>query len=115
MNENETKLASEIIHEQKVANKRMFIILMVVLTMFFVSNLAWLVAWNLPDSKTVQSYEMAGEDNANVVSRATVDVPRGCCFTVSIEPVNGTVNDPATTPTPLINIIDGSVSIRRTA
>jgi flagellar basal body-associated protein FliL len=74
MNENETKLASEIIHEQKVANKRMFIILMVVLTMFFVSNLAWLVAWNLPDSKTVQSYEMAGEDNANVVYNEEGDV-----------------------------------------
>jgi hypothetical protein len=57
----------------------------------------------------------AVDEYGNVVSRATVDVPRGCCFTVSIEPVNGTVNDPATTPTPLINIIDGSVSIRRTA
>lgn len=57
----------------------------------------------------------AVDEYGNVVSRATVDVPRGCCFTVSIEPVNGAVNDPATTPTPLINIIDGSVSIRRTA
>lgn len=57
----------------------------------------------------------AVDEYGNVVSRATVDVPRGCSFTVSIEPVNGTVNDPATTPTPLINIIDGSVSIRRTA
>lgn len=57
----------------------------------------------------------AVDEYGNVVSRATVDVPRGCCFTVSIEPVNGTVNDPTTTPTPLINIIDGSVSIRRTA
>lgn len=57
----------------------------------------------------------AVDEYGNVVSRATVDVPRGCCFTVSIEPVNGTVNDPATTPTPLINVIDGSVSIRRTA
>ena len=74
MNENETKLASEIIHEQKVANKRMFIILIVVLAMFFVSNLAWLVAWNLPDSKTVQSYEMTGEDNANVVYNEEGDV-----------------------------------------
>lgn len=51
----------------------------------------------------------------NVTSRATVDVPRGCCFVVSVEYVNGTVNDPATTPTPLINVIDGSLSIKRTA
>lgn len=51
----------------------------------------------------------------NVTSRATVDVPRGCCFTVSVEYVNGTVNDPTTTPTPIINVIDGSLSIVRTA
>jgi hypothetical protein len=50
-----------------------------------------------------------------VISRATIDVPRGCCFTVAIEPVSGIVNDPATTPTPIINIVDGSVSIQRKA
>ena len=51
----------------------------------------------------------------NVTSRATIDVPRGCCFTVSVEYVNGTVDDPTTTPTPLINVVDGSLSISRTA
>lgn len=51
----------------------------------------------------------------NVTSRATIDVPRGCCFTVSVEYVNGSVNDPTTTPTPLINVVDGSLSISRTA
>lgn len=51
----------------------------------------------------------------NVVSRATIDVPRGCCFTVSVEYVNGTVNDPTVTPTPLINIIDGSVTVKHVA
>lgn len=50
-----------------------------------------------------------------VISRATIDVPRGCCFTVAIEPVSGIVNDPANTPTPIINIVDGSVSIQRKA
>jgi hypothetical protein len=50
-----------------------------------------------------------------VTSRATIDVPRGCCFTIAIEPVSGIVNDPATTPTPIINIVDGNVSIRRKA
>ena len=55
------------------------------------------------------------EEYGNVTSRAVVDVPCGCCFTVSVEYVNGTVNDPATTPTPLINVIDGSLSITRTA
>lgn len=57
----------------------------------------------------------AVDEYGSVTSRATVDVPRGCCFTVSVEYVNGTVNDPATTPTPLINVIDGSLSIKRTA
>lgn len=55
------------------------------------------------------------DEYGNVTSRATVDVPRGCCFTVSVEYVNGTVDDPTVTPTPLINVIDGSLSISRTA
>lgn len=55
------------------------------------------------------------DEYGNVTSRATIDVPCGCCFTVSVEYVNGTVNDPETTPTPLINVIDGSLSISRTA
>ena len=57
----------------------------------------------------------AVDEYGNVISRATVDVPRGCCFNVSVEYVNGTVDDPATVPTPLINVIDGSLSISRTA
>lgn len=57
----------------------------------------------------------AADEYGNVTSRATVDVPCGCCFTVSVEYVNGTVDDPATVPTPLINVIDGSLSISRTA
>ena len=55
------------------------------------------------------------DEYGNVTSRATIDVPRGCCFIVAVEYVNGTVNDPATTPTPIINVIDGSLSITRTA
>ena len=57
----------------------------------------------------------AVDEYGNVTSRATIDVPRGCCFTVSVEYVNGTVDDPATTPTPLINAVDGSLSINRVA
>lgn len=55
------------------------------------------------------------DEYGNVTSRATVDVPRGCCFTVSVEYVNGTVNDPTVVPTPLINVVDGSLRIKRTA
>lgn len=57
----------------------------------------------------------AVDEYGSVTSRATIDVPRGCCFNVSVEYVNGTVNDPATVPTPLINVIDGSLSINRVA
>lgn len=57
----------------------------------------------------------AVDEYGNVTSRATVDVPRGYCFNVSVEYVNGAVNDPATVPTPLINVIDGSLSINRVA
>lgn len=55
------------------------------------------------------------DEYGSVTSRATVDVPRGCCFTVAVEAVSGIVNDPETTPTPLINVIDGSLSVKRTA
>lgn len=57
----------------------------------------------------------AVDEYGNVTSRATVNVPKGCYFTVSVEYVNGSVNNPAVTPTPLINVIDGSFSVRRTA
>jgi hypothetical protein len=57
----------------------------------------------------------AVDEYGNVTSRAIIDVPRGCCFTVAVEYVNGTVNDPTTTPTPSINVIDGSLSITRVA
>lgn len=57
----------------------------------------------------------AVDEYGNVTSRATIDVPKGCCFTVSVEYVNGSVNDPTVTPTPLINVIDGSLSVSRIA
>ena len=55
------------------------------------------------------------EEYGNVTSRAVIDVPRGCCFTVAVEYVNGTVNTPTVVPTPLINVVDGSLSINRIA
>lgn len=57
----------------------------------------------------------AVDEYGNVTSRATVDVPKGCCFTISVEYVNGSVNDPTVTPTPLVNVIDGSLSVSRIA
>lgn len=57
----------------------------------------------------------AVDEYGNVTSRATVTVPKGCCFTISVEYVSGIIDDPTTTPTPFINVIDGSLSITRVA
>lgn len=57
----------------------------------------------------------AVNEYGNVTSRAVVDIPKGCCFTAAVEYVNGTVDTPAVVPTPLINVIDGSLSITRIA
>lgn len=57
----------------------------------------------------------AADEYGNVTSRAVIDVPKGCCFTVAVEYVNGVVDDPTVVPTPLINVIDGSLSINRIA
>lgn len=65
-------------------------------------------------SRSISSPTMVDE-YGSVTSRAVVDVPKGCCFTVSVEYVNGSVNDATVTPTPLINVIDGSLSITRIA
>lgn len=51
----------------------------------------------------------------NVTSRATIDVPKGCCFSVSVQYVNGTVDTPAVVPTPTINVVDGTLSVNRVA
>lgn len=57
----------------------------------------------------------AVETYGNVTSRATITVPRGCCFTLSVEYVSGIVDDPTETPTPIVNVIDGSLKINRVA
>lgn len=56
----------------------------------------------------------AVSEYGTVTSRATIDVPRGCCFTLSVNCVSG-VTDGTTTPTPVINVIDGSLEINRVA
>ena len=51
----------------------------------------------------------------SIFTPAAVDEYGNVTSTVSVEYVNGTVDDPTTTPTPLINVVDGSLSINRTA
>lgn len=47
----------------------------------------------------------------NVTARRTVKVPWGCCPAVSVEYVNGSVDDPTFVPTPVINVVDGNLTI----
>lgn len=49
----------------------------------------------------------------NLTSTAIVTVPKGCCFTLAVEYVDGTTDDPATVPTPTINVQNGNLTIAR--
>ena len=60
-------LATEILHELKAQCKRYFIMMIIVIILLFASNIAWLYAWNLPDKDISESYELQGQDDANVV------------------------------------------------
>lgn len=62
-------LATELLREIKQESRRRFIIILILIVALVGSNLAWLIAWNLPTDKevTTESYELQGEDNANVV------------------------------------------------
>lgn len=67
-------LATEILHELKSQAKRNFILLIVCIILLFSSNIAWLIAWNLPDEEVTESYELQGKDDANVIYNGQGDV-----------------------------------------
>ena len=50
----------------------------------------------------------------NVTSTAIIKVPKGCCFSVSIEYVQAT-DDPTVTPTPLIDVQNANLVVSRIA
>ena len=54
------------------------------------------------------------DEYGNVTSTAIIRVPKGCCFSVSVEYVSGTT-DPTVTPTPIIDTINGNLVINRIA
>lgn len=64
--ENES-LASELIHEIKLEAKRRFIIIIILIIILFLTNAGWLIAWNIPIEDVTESYELEGEDDANVI------------------------------------------------
>lgn len=50
----------------------------------------------------------------NVTSTAIIKVPRGCCFSLSVEAVPATT-DPAVTPAPVIEVQNANLVINRIA
>lgn len=56
----------------------------------------------------------AVDEYGNVTSTAIITVPKGCCFSLSVEAVDGTtvVGD---TPAPQINVINSNLTINRIA
>lgn len=56
----------------------------------------------------------AAADYGNVTSTAIIKVPRGCCFSVSVESVPATT-DPTVTPAPVIEMQNANLVINRIA
>ena len=66
-----------------------------------------------PTSRAI--YVPAAVDTyGNVTSTAIITVPKGCCFNVSVRYVAAD-EDPATTPTPVINVQNSNLVVSRIA
>lgn len=57
----------------------------------------------------------AVDEYGNVTSTAIITVPRGCCFSLSVRYVDAATDDPATTPTPSIQVQNANVVVDRIA
>ena len=56
----------------------------------------------------------AVDEYGNVTSTAIIKVPRGCCFSLSVEYVSAS-EDPAITPTPIITVQNSNLVVDRIA
>lgn len=56
----------------------------------------------------------AVDEYGNVTSTAIITVPKGCCFSLSVEAVDGTT-EVGDTPAPQINVINSNLVINRIA
>lgn len=63
---NENSLAMELFHEMKRESRRRFIIIIVLISLLVLTNVSWLIAWNLPNYET-ESYDLQGDNQSNVV------------------------------------------------
>ena len=69
----------------------------------------------LPESIAIVT-PAAVEEYWHINTEAIITVPCGCCVTVSAVYVDGTEDDPATTPTPSITVRrNASITVTRTA
>ena len=57
----------------------------------------------------------AVDEYGNVTSTAIITVPKGCCFSIAVRYVDATTDDPATEPTPLIEVQNSNLVINRIA
>lgn len=55
------------------------------------------------------------DEYGNVTSTAIIKVPKGCCFTLSVEYVSGITADVTTAPPPVINVLNSNLVINRIA
>jgi hypothetical protein len=56
----------------------------------------------------------AADEYGNVTSTAIIKVPRGCCFSLSVDAVPATT-DPTVTPAPVINVQNANFTVSRIA
>lgn len=56
----------------------------------------------------------AVEEYGNLTSTAVITVPKGCCFSLSVDYVSGT-DDPTVTPTPIIEVQNANLTVSRVA
>lgn len=66
-----------------------------------------------PTSKAIYT-PAAADDFGNVTSTAIIKVPKGCCFSLSVESVPA-IADSTTTPTPIIQVQNSNLVIDRIA
>lgn len=66
-----------------------------------------------PTSRAIYT-PAAVDEYGNVTSTAIIKVPRGCCFSLSVESVPATT-DPTVTPAPVINVQNSNLVIDRIA
>lgn len=57
----------------------------------------------------------AVDEYGNVTSTCIVKVPKGCCFSMSVDAVSGITDDPATAPAAVINVQNANLTINRIA